>query len=252
VGGIFTPTLFLGAALGGLFADLLHHLQLAGDLPATAFALVGMGSLLAATTHSPLLAMILVIEISPNYSLMPPLMIACAVATLAARRLYREDVYTAPIRRRGIALDRDNARLGVITQKTIGDLMQVPVPPVKPTSPFRELADRFLTSPLNHLPVTDPSGRLIGLVALQDLKEHLGSGSSLDSVIAFDVMRPPPACVTPDQRLVDALPILLSSDMRNVPVVNSITEMKLIGVVIRPEALGLVAEMLDVHSAQGG
>jgi CIC family chloride channel protein len=247
-------TLFLGAALGGLFADALHQLHLGGDLPTTAFALVGMGSLLAATTHSPLLAMILVFEIAPSYSLMPPLMLACVVATLTARALHREDIYTGPIRRRGIALDRDSTRRGVITEKTVGDLMQSPVTPVKPSSPFRELADRFLTSPLNNLPVVDGAGRLVGLVALQDLKEYLGLGdeSGLNSVIAFDVMRPPPPCLTPDLRVVDALPTLLASDLRNVPVVKSLAEMKLVGSVVRPEALSLVAESLDVQSAKGG
>ncbi|MCU0784996.1 MAG: chloride channel protein, partial [Verrucomicrobia bacterium] len=71
VGGVFTPTLFLGAGLGALFAAVLHRLGGALTLPTSAFALVGMGSVLAATTRSPLLAMILVFEISLDYSLMP-------------------------------------------------------------------------------------------------------------------------------------------------------------------------------------
>jgi chloride channel protein, CIC family len=251
VGGVFTPTLFLGAALGGSFGAILHHYELAGDLPNTAFALVGMGSLLAATTHSPLLAMILVFEISLNYTLMPPLMIACAVATLSARWFHRDDIYTAPLHQRGIALDRDEPRLGVSAQKTIGDVMQEPVAPVQPRTPFPTLAERFLTSPLNHLPVVDGKGRLVGLVALQDLKQHLGAGADLDNVIAYDVMRPPPACLTPDQRIIEAVPLLLASEQRNVPVVNTLKEKRLVGTVVRPEVLGLVSETLDRYSGRG-
>jgi CIC family chloride channel protein len=71
VGGVFTPTLFLGAALGSFFASCLHKLGWGIYLPQGAFALVGMGSLLAATTHSPLLAMIMIFELSLNYSIMP-------------------------------------------------------------------------------------------------------------------------------------------------------------------------------------
>ena len=80
---------------------------LALSLPVGAFALAGMGSVLAATTHSPLLAMIMVFEISLNYSLMPALMLACAVGTLISRRLHANSVYTEPLqperppRRRG-------------------------------------------------------------------------------------------------------------------------------------------------------
>jgi chloride channel protein, CIC family len=90
VGGVFTPTLFLGAAAGGLFEALLRWAGWGGDLPTGCVALVGMGSTLAATTHSPLLAVIMLFELSLNYSLMPPLMLACAVSTLVARRLHSE------------------------------------------------------------------------------------------------------------------------------------------------------------------
>ena len=88
VGGVFTPTLFLGAGLGATFALSLQQLGAGEDLPVAAFAVVGMGSMLSATTRSPLLAMIMVFEISLDYSLMPPLMLACVVSMLVARRLH--------------------------------------------------------------------------------------------------------------------------------------------------------------------
>ncbi len=87
VGGVITPTLFLGAGLGCIFGTLLHLIGQGVLLPTGVFALVGMGSMLAATTRSPLLAMIMVFEISLNYSLMPPLMLACVISTLMARRV---------------------------------------------------------------------------------------------------------------------------------------------------------------------
>src|SRR5438445_9242527 len=121
VGGVFTPTLFLGAALGGLFGMVLHAVRLAETLPDAAFALVGMGSVLAATTHSPLLAMIMVFEISLNYTLMPPLMLACAISTLAARRFYTESIYTEPLRRKGLELHRESPHLGAASEQTVAD-----------------------------------------------------------------------------------------------------------------------------------
>jgi len=251
VGGVFTPTLFLGAALGGVFGDVLHHFHVALDQPTAAFALVGMGCTLAATTHSPLLAMIAVFEISLNYTLMPPLMVACVVATLASRRFHRDDIYTEPLRRRGVLREREAVRLGLTTQQTVGDVMQQPVPPVAPQTPFRELSNRFLSSTLNHFPVVDASRRLIGIVALQDLKQYLGAQQDLESVIAFDVMRPPPPCLTPDQRVLDAVPILVASELRNVPVVNTLAEMQLVGTVNRTEALGLLAEAIDTGASRG-
>lgn len=248
VGGILTPTLFLGAALGSLFASCLHRMGIATELPQGAFALVGMGGLLAATTHSPLLAMILIFELSLNYSVMPPVMIACVVATLVSRSFCAESVYTEPLRRKGLELTRENARLGAATEKTVGDIMQAPVPPLKENATFPEISERFLTSPNNFLPVVDAQDRLIGMVALHDLKNFLHTEFELSSVIAADVMREPPACLTPNQHLADVLPTLLASELRNVPVVNTLTEYKLIGAVSRAEALGTLSEAISAKT----
>jgi chloride channel protein, CIC family len=252
VGGVFTPTLFLGAGLGGVFGMLLHAAHLAVELPTAAFALAGMGSVLAATTHSLLLAMILVFEISLNYTLMPPLMVACAVSTLVARRLHPDTIYTEPLRQKGLAAGRESAQIGAATQQTVGDLMRDPVPPLNQTATFREIADRFLTNPNNFLPVVDEKNRLVGIVALQDLKEYLSAGQELAGVIAYDVMRPPPVCLTPNQSLLDALPVLLSSEQRNVPVVNTQQERRLVGAVARAHALGVLSEAISPRSAPNG
>ena len=251
VGGIFTPTLFLGAGLGSLFGTLLHDPRIGPldtTLPTGAFALVGMGSMLAATTHSPLLAILMIFELSLNYSIMPPLMIACAVSTLVARRLHPESIYTEPLRRKGVELDRESPHIGAATQTTVADLMREPVPPLHESTAFREIANRFLSVANNFLPVVDGNQRLIGMVALHDLKEYLNAGQELSGVIAYDVMRPPPACLTPNQKLTDVLPILLASEVRNVPVVNNLSEFRLLGTVGRAEALGLLSEAISVRS----
>jgi chloride channel protein, CIC family len=248
VGGVFTPTLFLGAALGSLFGGLLHEPQIATTLPTGAFALVGMGSVLAATTHSPLLAILMIFELSLNYSVMPPLMLACAVSTLVARRIHPESIYTEPLRRKGVELERESPQVGAATQTSVADLMREPVPPLRENTTFREIADRFLRLPNNFLPVVDGNQRLIGMVALHDLKEYLNAGQELSGVIAYDVMRPPPACLTPNQKLTDVLPILLASEIRNLPVVNNLSEFRLLGTVGRAEALGLLSEAISVRS----
>jgi CIC family chloride channel protein len=243
VGGVFTPTLFLGAGLGALFGMTLQALGFAPGLPVGLFALVGMGGVLAATTRSPLLAMIMVFEMS-NYSLMPALMVGSVVSTLVARRLHPESIYTEPLRLKGLAEDREAPRSGGAIEQTVGDIMRVPVPPVLETATLRKVGERFLTSPNNFLPVVDAHTKLVGVVALHDLKEHLHAGHELDAVIAYDVMRPPPPCLTPNQRLLDALPTLLASEQRNVPVVNTFSEMRLVGAVARTEALGLLSEAI--------
>jgi CIC family chloride channel protein len=251
VGGVFTPTLFLGAGLGSFFGTLLHTPEIGTSLPTGAFALVGMGSVLAATTHSPLLAIIILFELSLNYSIMPPLMLACAVSTLVARSFHTESIYTEPLRRKGVELERESPHIGAATELTVADLMQERVTPLRETTTFREVAERFLTCSNNYLPVVDANQRLIGMVALHDLKEYLSAHEELSGVIAFDIMRPPPACLVPTQKLPSALSTLLASEVRNVPVVNNQQEFRLIGAIARAEALGLLSEVISARSTPG-
>ena len=248
VGGVFTPTLFVGAATGALFGTALHTLGDVTSVPAGAFALVGMGAVLAATTRSPLLAMIMIFELSLDYSLVPPLMLACVVSILVARQLHSESVYTDHLRVKGLALGEESSRPGASMEQTVGDLMRAPVPPVGESTPLREIANRFLTNPNNFLPVVDAQQRLLGVVALQDLKEFLNSAQDLGAVIASDVMRPPPKCLTPGQRLLEALPVVLESELRNVPVVNNPLENKLVGAVVRAEVLAIFSEAIAAKS----
>jgi CIC family chloride channel protein len=249
VGGVFTPTLFIGASAGALFGTALHQLGgWAAGVPAGAFALVGMGAVLAATTRSPLLAMIMIFELSLDYSLVPPLMLACVVSILVARQLHGESVYTEHLRVKGLALGQETSRPGATMEQTIGDLMRAPVTPVRENTPLREIADQFLTNSNNFLPVVDAQRRLIGMVALQDLKEFLNASQDLGAVIAYDVMRPPPKCLTPGQRLLEALPAVLESEFRNVPVVNNPAENKLVGAVVRAEVLAIFSEAIAAKS----
>ena len=244
VGGVFTPTLFLGAGLGAAFGQALGLFDFADETPTVAFALVGMGSVLAATTRSPLLAMILIFEISLKYELMPPLMIGCVVATLVSQKLHKASVYSAPLHRRGLVVDQESRRMGSATDRCIGDVMVGPTSPIKETAALPEISEIFLRSPRNYLPVLSVDKRLVGVISLQDLKAHLNAGDELRAVIALDLMRPPETFLTPNRRLMEALPEIMGSEMEMIPVVNSNREMRLVGSVSRSETLGLMSEAI--------
>jgi CIC family chloride channel protein len=179
-------------------------------------------------------------------------MLACVVSILIARQLHGESVYTEHLRLKGIALGSESSRVGVTMERTIGDLMHAPVAPVRETTGLDEIAERFLTGSNNFLPVVDADKRLLGVVALQDLKEFLSSANDLYGVIAFDVMRAAPKTLTPGQPLLDALPTVLQSELRNVPVVNNYTENRLVGAVARAELLTIFSEAIAEKSDPRG
>jgi H+/Cl- antiporter ClcA/CBS domain-containing protein len=252
VGGVFTPTLFLGAGLGATFGLALQQLGGAEGLPIAAFAVAGMGSMLAATTRSPLLAMIMVFEISLDYSLMPPLMLACVVSILVSRRFHPESIYTEPLRIKGLTVSQETTEPGIATERAVGDVMLAPVTPVRETATLGEIGERFLRSANNFLPVVDAKNQLVGMVALQDLKEYLATEEQVLGVIAYDVMRPPPPCVTPNQRLLDVLPVVLASEQRNIPVVNTLKENRLVGALARAEVLSIFSEAIAASGKARG
>lgn len=252
VGGVLTPTMFIGASMGAVFGVSLHDLGYAKALPTAIFTAVGMGAMLAATTRAPLWAVILIFEISLDYSLMPPLLAATAVAVLAASRIHKESVYTDVLRQQGVLAARESERGGAALERTVGDLMQPPVAPVKETASVADIAQRFISGSNNFIPVIDSDRRLVGLIALHDLKEHLTRGEDLKGVIAMDVMRPPPPVLMPNQRLLEVLPVIVASDLRNVPVVNNPKEMRLVGAILRAEALGVVAEAIGSGQSKPG
>ena len=100
-GGVFTPTLLVGGATGFLYASALAGAGLPIGPPA-GYALVGMAAATAATTHAPLMAAVMAFELSGDYAVVLPLMLATALATIVSRRLRRDSIYTAELRERGV------------------------------------------------------------------------------------------------------------------------------------------------------
>jgi CIC family chloride channel protein len=100
-GGVFTPTMLIGGTTGFLYGSLLSHFAQLG--PAGGYALVGMAAATAACTHAPLMAAVLVFELSGDYAIVLPLVLSTALATLVSRRLRRESIYAAELKRRGIS-----------------------------------------------------------------------------------------------------------------------------------------------------
>jgi CIC family chloride channel protein len=100
-GGVFTPTLLIGGATGFLYASALAHITTIGT--PGGYALVGMAAATAASTHAPLMAAVLVFELSGDYAIVLPLVLSTALATTVSRRIHRLSIYSAELKRRGVS-----------------------------------------------------------------------------------------------------------------------------------------------------
>jgi len=231
VGGVFTPTLFVGASLGFLLGDLGRYATGHVLIDPSACALVAMGAFLAAVTHAPIMAIIVIFELTLDYDIILPLMLACVVAYYISLGIDKRSIYADAFKRKG---GGDYRRQ--LAELHVRDLMK-PVPiTLEPTARFAEIGEKFIASRVNYLYVTK-RGRFIGAVSLHDIKSYLNSPELAAIVIAGDVMRDLFPIVPPDASLVDAMERFVNHDGERLPVVSNSGEHQLMGTISKTDVI---------------
>jgi len=205
-GGVFAPSLFIGAMLGGAFGLGVNELFPTITGPAAeasgAYALVGMGAFFAAVVHGPMTAIILLFEMTRNYTLILPLMAAVIVSYTVARALNRESIYTLGLLRRGVDVHQ-RERADVLAEINVGEIMTRDFSTVLPTMTIPELMDEFHESGHHGFPVVDKWGDLCGVVTLQDVERAPPSQGA--SFTVADIATRTPVVAYPDQSVKTAL-----------------------------------------------
>ena len=236
VGGVFTPSLFVGAAAGLSFGTLVHALVPGVSAGPGAYAVVGMGCVLAGMTHAPLMAIIMIFELSPSYGIVLPLMLSCAAASLVARSLSPTSVYTEAIGRQDASLATPEAQ--VMTSLTVREIMRRGVESVPPEMPLPRVLDRVLQERRNHLYVVDAAGTFLGAISLHDLKETLSETADVSFILAADLFRPF-ECTVPEERLDRVMERFWTQDCERLPVVDSLETRRLLGTISKRDILGV-------------
>jgi chloride channel protein, CIC family len=197
-GGVFAPSLFMGAMLGSAYGAIFHHLAPHLAPAAGAYGLVGMGAVFASASRAPITAAIIIFELTGDYHVILPLMFAIVVATALSNAITRDTIYTLKLRRRGIDLDASHTA-NPMTHITVGEAMDNPPLPLRPQQRLGEMVARFGSERTNALPVTDPDGRLLGIVAAGDLERTIARDTTASGAPPRHscVRRPPCTRMTP-------------------------------------------------------
>jgi len=225
-GGVFMPALFLGAMTGSVIGQLSGWVL--GDLAGSpgGYALVGMGGIVAGAMHAPITAMIMMFELTGNYTIILPLMTVCILSTLVTNLVQRESIYTLKLARSGIDLFRGRT-LDIFRELKVSDCLR-PDPPVVPSiMPASEVLTTMMKSESSTLYVVDEQKILVGAIRLQDFKQLLTKPDALrHGVLALDLAENrAPTCLR-DETLRDALLKFERSGLTELPVVD---ERRLIG-----------------------
>jgi CIC family chloride channel protein len=236
VGGVFTPALMVGASLGGMVAKLTGLVFPWIESPVGGYALLGMGGLLAGVTRAPLLAIIMIFELTQNTAVLLPMMAVSVLAVLSARALQKESLYIQNLRSAGIVWEK-TPEATALSSLHVSDVMRDDVKLVPRDMPLAEIVNAFLHSRSLYLYVGDEEGRLLGVVDLHDIKESLPDRNISSLVIAADLVAEIPF-VTPSEPLTSVNEKLWFRDLGQLPVVDSAENRRFLGIVTRRDLLG--------------
>ncbi len=236
VGGVFTPALMIGASLGGVAAKLTELVFPWMDSPVGGYALLGMGGLLAGVTRAPLLAIIMIFELTQNTAVLLPMMAVSVLAVLSARALQKDSMYVQSLRSAGIVWEKTPEATALSSLK-VADVMREDVKLVPRNMPLPEIVNAFLHTRSLYLYVGDDEGRLLGVVDLHDIKESLPERNLSSLVIAEDLLSEIPF-VTPAEPLTSVNEKLWFRDLGQLPVVETAENRRFLGVVTRRDLLG--------------
>ncbi len=247
-GGIFAPALFMGAMVGGAFGLVVHSVFPAITATGGAYALVGMAAVFAGAARAPITAVLIVFEMSNDYRIILPLMLCTVISTILAEQLTRESIYTLKLVRKGIRLvqGRDiDVMQGVFVREAMTPAADLDVVPS--TMSLADLAQAFDRTRHHGFPVVNEEGELYGVVTHRDLEEAIHRGDT-EGLTVRDIAASPPVTVCPDDPLWVALKKLGVRDVGRLPVVDSNSPHRLLGMlhrhdVIRAYNLGILRRL---------
>ncbi len=224
-GGVFAPSLFLGACAGAAFGMGLEEV---GLLPATAspagYALVGMAAVVAGTTFAPLTAILLLFEMTQEPRVLAPIMLAAIVSTAMGRVLMRDSIYTFRLRQAGILIgtDRDLTLLRRVPVSRVTSTA-LPREPVYPSDPLSKLITLHAHHNVPDFPVVDAEGRSIGMVTGGDMRTALIDREAIPLLLVAELLRDDLPTIDPAETLDTVLDKFARHDASSLTLVDPAT-----------------------------
>ncbi len=219
-GGIFAPSLFMGAMSGAFFGSFVHNIYPDITASAGAYALVAMGGFVAGTTRAPITAIIIVFELTKDYNIILPLMVTCIISTIVSSKLARESIYTLKLLLRNINI-KEGAETNIMESLFVKEMYITNFEPINFTDNFSQVINKLIKGKWPEFPVLDSQQNVRGIISLFDIKDYLYERESLKNLlIAGDIARMNPPTVTPDNNCQAALDKMRRHDLEGLPVTS--------------------------------
>ena len=235
-GGVLGPSLFIGGMIGGLVGTGANFL-----FPGTAgsvggYTLIGMAAFLAPMVGAPLTAILILFEMTGNYEIILPLLIAVISAMLVSGQISRFSLYTYHLHKKGVDLVRGREE-GVLKTLKVEEVMRREVLTIPSSASFRQLSARFLAEHVDYFYIVDSDGALNGVVSFKDIRPFLMEEGLWDLVRVKDIASSNVISLTPQESLFDVLIKFGYKNVAVLPVISDLQSRKLIGIIHRKEVL---------------
>ncbi|MFK4766067.1 chloride channel protein [Desulfobaculum sp. SPO524] len=218
-GGIFAPSLFIGAMTGGFFGWVAGLVFPSITAPIGAYALVGMGAVVAGTTQAPITAILILFEMTGDYKIILPMMITCIISTLITSAICKGSIYTIKLQRRGIDI-AGGLEQNILRSLKVGRFMQGSPYTIPESLPLLDIIKTFKHADVSYLHTVDDNGALRGIISFRDIRPLMHEDSLHYLVIARDVATSHVVTVTPDDTIKTALRLMSSQGVSQLPVVQ--------------------------------
>lgn len=235
-GGIFAPSLVLGALLGGIFGILADFLFPGHVATSAAYSLVGMGAVVAGTTLAPITAIFTIFELTYNFDIILPLMTCCITSLITVQKYYGYSIYETKLLRKGIRMVRGHD-VNLLRSMQIGDYMDVHYETIRNDMLLGEVLKKAEESPYPHFPVLDNQDKLVGVLSMSDLKGFLAEAGELSSlIVASEIMTRRVIIVRPTDNFETAFELFEGKQISILPVVRE-QDHKLLGILKKSDLL---------------
>ena len=236
-GGVFAPSLYVGAATGAAFGVALDALFPGLGLRPEPYALVGMGAVFAAATDAPIAALLIVFELTGDYPIVVPLMVAVVISHHVAKWIEPDSLYSGWLRRRGENLE-GGADVDVLGRLTVADAVEEDPQVIGEAATVAQLLEHLGDATRTEYPVVDADLKPVGMISITDLGRIARQSGDLGELVMASDIANPTETIDPDASLREAIRAMGVRGTHALPVVDPGTG-KLLGVVTRGGILGL-------------
>jgi chloride channel protein, CIC family len=236
MGGVFAPSLFIGAMLGTAFGSSIHFFFPTLSVSAETYSVVGMGAVAGAVMQAPLTNILMLFELTNDYTLILPIMATCIAASYTYQRFTKHSIYMQNLLNKGINI-RHGREASIMNSIKVRDVMSTDITTIAQEMPFRKILETISYSKNFYFPVLDNKGDMTGILSFSDIREVIFEEQLGDLLVAGELANKKVYSLTPQQNLNEAMEIFSQLDVDQLPVVRSEDKLKVIGMLTRGDMM---------------